>query len=379
MGFFAKLHILWIALVVISLSFFTYLRTFLFSDELIIPVLGVEAKAISANMVPSPVVKVGQPKKEWTLENIFENQTNAVADIVSSETTDRIVLITTGDVIPARTVNHISTNKNNFKWAFENIFPLLKSADITFINMEAPLIKNCPLTDEGFIFCGDERHSEGLLYSGVDIVNYANNHMSNYGIEGIDNTKNLLDSVGILSVGLSSGPVYKTVKGVSFAFLAYNSLGVPEPLLSYADKEKMKREISAVDNAADVVVVGMQWGEEYTTQITSLQKELAHLAVDSGADLVIGNHPHWIQPAEIYKNGVILYAHGNLIFDQMWSLETRQGIIAEFIFKGKELADVVFIPVLIEGYGQPRILEGPEREKILNKFYEDSREFKLSM
>ena len=311
------------------------------------------------------------------LEKLFSRK-RSLNDI-NNIGTDEIVLITTGDVIPARSVNHISTNKNNFKWAFENIAPLLKSADITFINMEAPLIKNCPLTDEGFIFCGDERHSEGLLYSGVDVVNYANNHMSNYGVEGIDNTKNILDSVGILSVGLSSGPVYKTVKGVSFAFLAYNSLGVPEPLVSYADKEKMKREISAVDNAADVVVVGMQWGEEYTTQITSLQKELAHLAVDSGADLVIGNHPHWIQPAEIYKSGVILYAHGNLIFDQMWSLETRQGILAGFIFKGKELADVVFIPVLIEGYGQPRILEGSGREKILNKFYEDSRKFKLSM
>ena len=311
------------------------------------------------------------------LEKLFSRK-RSLNDI-NNIGTDEIVLITTGDVIPARSVNHISTNKNNFKWAFENIAPLLKSADITFINMETPLIKNCPLTDEGFIFCGDERHSEGLLYSGVDVVNYANNHMSNYGVEGIDNTKNILDSVGILSVGLSSGPVYKTVKGVSFAFLAYNSLGVPEPLLSYADKEKMKREISAADNAADIVVVGMQWGEEYTTQITSLQKELAHLAVDSGADLVIGNHPHWIQPAEIYKSGVILYAHGNLIFDQMWSLETRQGIIAEFIFKGKELADVVFIPVLIEGYGQPRILEGSGREKILNKFYEDSRKFKLSM
>ena len=311
------------------------------------------------------------------LEKLFSRK-RSLNDI-NNIGTDEIVLITTGDVIPARSVNHISTNKNNFKWAFENIAPLLKSADITFINMETPLIKNCPLTDEGFIFCGDERHSEGLLYSGVDVVNYANNHMSNYGVEGIDNTKNILDSVGILSVGLSSGPVYKTVKGVSFAFLAYNSLGVPEPLLSYADKEKMKREISAADNAADVVVVGMQWGEEYTTQITSLQKELAHLAVDSGADLVIGNHPHWIQPAEIYKSGVILYAHGNLIFDQMWSLETRQGILAGFIFKGKELADVVFIPVLIEGYGQPRILEGSGREKILNKFYEDSRKFKLSM
>jgi len=311
------------------------------------------------------------------LEKLFSRK-RSLNDI-NNIGTDEIVLITTGDVIPARSVNHISTNKNNFKWAFENIAPLLKSADITFINMETPLIKNCPLTDEGFIFCGDERHSEGLLYSGVDVVNYANNHMSNYGVEGIDNTKNILDSVGILSVGLSSGPVYKTVKGVSFAFLAYNSLGVPEPLLSYADKEKMKREISAADNAADIVVVGMQWGEEYTTQITSLQKELAHLAVDSGADLVIGNHPHWIQPAEIYKSGVILYAHGNLIFDQMWSLETRQGILAGFIFKGKELADVVFIPVLIEGYGQPRILEGSGREKILNKFYEDSRKFKLSM
>src|SRR3989344_1663921 len=378
MNFLIKIHSLWIFGVFLFFVAFGYL-IFKEESELFSPVLGLNIDSETSSTIEGSAVEENpfSYDESFTLEKNFSNRRKFT--YITDLKADEILLITTGDVIPSRSVNHISVNKNNFKWAFENVAPLLKSADITFINMEAPLIKNCPLTDEGFIFCGDERHSEGLLYSGVDIVNYANNHMSNYGVEGIDNTKNILDSVGILSVGLSSGPVYKTVKGVSFAFLAYNSLGVPEPLLSYADKEKMKREISAVDNAADVVVVGMQWGEEYTTQITSFQKELAHLAVDSGADLVIGNHPHWIQPAEIYKSGVILYAHGNLIFDQMWSLETRQGILAGFIFKGKELADVVFIPVLIEGYGQPRILEGSGREKILNKFYEDSRKFKLSM
>ena len=378
MGSFVKFHILWVALVVGSLGLFTYSKTILFSNELIIPILGVRAE----NTTAFPMERIGQPVKpvkEWTLEKIFEKQTNAAADTVSGETTDRVVLLTTGDIIPARSVNYISTSKTNFKWAFENVAPLLKGADITFVNMEAPLIKNCPLTNEGFIFCGDEKHLEGLLYAGVDIVNYANNHMGNYGVEGIDSTKKLLDSGGILSVGLNAGPVYKTVKGIYFAFLAYNSLGVPEPGLSYADKEKMKREINAAHEAADVVVVGMQWGEEYTTQVTSLQKELAHLAVDNGADLVIGNHPHWIQPIEIYKNKIIMYAHGNLIFDQMWSPETRRGVLAGFIFKGKELADVSFTSILIEGYGQPKILEGAESEKILKKLYEDSLKYKSAL
>ncbi|HLB51477.1 hypothetical protein A3F07_02620 [candidate division WWE3 bacterium RIFCSPHIGHO2_12_FULL_38_15] len=378
MNFLIKIHSLWIFGVFLFFVAFGYL-IFKEESELFSPVLGLNIDSETSSTIEGSAVEENpfSYDESFTLEKNFSNRRKFT--YITDLKADEILLITTGDVIPSRSVNHISVNKNNFKWAFENVAPLLKSADITFINMEAPLIKNCPLTDEGFIFCGDERHLEGLTFAGVDVVNYANNHMGNYGTEGIDNTKKLLDSAGILSVGLSTGPVYKTVKGVTFAFLAYNSLGVPEPLLSYADKDKMKREISAADKAADVVVVGMQWGEEYTTRITSLQKELAHLAVDSGADLVIGNHPHWIQPMEIYENGVILYAHGNLIFDQMWSTETRQGIIVGFIFKGKKLEDLAFTPVLIEGYGQPIILDGPESEKILNKFYEDTLKLKNTL
>ncbi|EKD67007.1 MAG: hypothetical protein ACD_48C00640G0003, partial [uncultured bacterium] len=98
------------------------------------------------------------------------------------------------------------------------------------------------------------------------------------------------------------------------------------------------------------------WGEEYTATPSARQKELAHFIIDSGADLILGNHPHWIQPPEVYSGKYIMYAHGNTIFDQMWSEETKIGVIGKYTFSGMRLVDVEFIPTYIQDYGQPTLV-----------------------
>jgi poly-gamma-glutamate synthesis protein (capsule biosynthesis protein) len=106
--------------------------------------------------------------------------------------------------------------------------------------------------------------------------------------------------------------------------------------------------------------------------------DIAHLAIDSGADLIIGNHPHWVQATEIYKRkpglgeaaasdeGWISYAHGNYIFDQMWSYETRVGVIGKYTFYDDQLIGVEFTPTLIDNYTQPIPMTGDERQSILD-------------
>jgi len=103
----------------------------------------------------------------------------------------------TGDIIPARSVNFQTLKKNDFTWAWKNIAQILKTGDITVINLESPLIADCPVVNDGFQFCGDKQHSEGLVYAGVDVVALANNHIGNYGKNGIDETVKLLRSRGI--------------------------------------------------------------------------------------------------------------------------------------------------------------------------------------
>ena len=273
-------------------------------------------------------------------------------------------MIATGDVIPARVVNIQATKFKNFQWPYQKVAGILKNADITFINLETPLIRDCPLINDGFKFCGSDKNIEGLTYSGIDVASLANNHAGNYGLEAINYTAMLLRNNSILVTG-QNGPVYKDVRGLTFAFLGYNDIGYKQEGISWADEAKIRTEIAEARKKSDVVVVTFHWGIEYQSQPNERQKFLGHLAIDSGADLVIGNHPHWVQPIEIYKDKLITYAHGNFVFDQEWSLKTKQGVIGKYTFYDNQLIDVEYLPILIENYGQPHFLTGDEKKIIL--------------
>lgn len=266
------------------------------------------------------------------------------------------VLTVSGDIITARSVNAQSIRKNDPIWSFRNIGSILGMGDLTLINLETPLVRDCPITDEGMIFCGRTENIEGLIFSGVDIVNVANNHFGNYGLEGVYETTELLKNSGMLVSGLTNQPVYTEVNGVKFSFLGFNDIE-RQVGVSHTDKEIMISQISEADTNSDIVVVSFHWGDEYTALPNTRQVELAHLAIDYGADLIIGNHPHWIQGEEYYKGKYIKYAHGNTIFDQMWSEETKKGVIGVYTFKGHALDSVHFIDTYIKDYGQPVIVE----------------------
>lgn len=292
-------------------------------------------------------------------------QTKLISSVVEQNTW---TLVATGDVIPARSVNYKTLTHKDFTWAWKNIASITKSGDITVINLESPLIENCPIINEGFIFCGDKRHIEGLEYAGVDVVTLANNHIGNYGKDGIDETIRLLRSRGIDVTGINEEPPIRTIKNIRVGFLAYNDIGSPEEGVSWADTSVMEKEIQKLRNNVDVLVVSMSWGEEYTATPSVRQKELAHFIINSGADLILGNHPHWIEPPETYKGKYIMYAHGNTIFDQMWSEETKIGVIGKYTFSGMRLINVEFIPTYIKDYGQPMLLTGDAKEKVLQQF-----------
>lgn len=316
---------------------------------------------------PSPTAPIEPTRAPLSPDRIFTTDKEWLDELDQSKI--RTVLAT-GDVIPSRSVNSLTVAKHDFRWPYEHTADRLRDADITFINLETPLIKDCPVTTEGMVFCGDSRNGEGISFAGVDVASLANNHAGNHGVEGVQETaalllQNKIDVVGLYENG-SQKPVIKDIRGIRFAFLGYNDISKDQPGIADVDEEQIKQEIQAARSAAQVVIVTFHWGAEYQAQPDDRQVELGHMTIDAGADLVIGNHPHWIQPIEMYKGKLITYAHGNFVFDQMWSQKTREGVIGKYYFYDNELIDVEYTPLQIDNYGQPHFVENVQKQRIMD-------------
>ncbi len=276
-------------------------------------------------------------------------------------------LLVTGDVIPARGVDYFATGRHDFLWPFRRTADYTKNADVTYINLESPLFAGCPV-DPGpsFTFCGDARFVDGLKLMGADVANLANNHLTNYGAQGVTLTDQLLHQHGIQTSGL--GPVAVIdVRGIKFGFIGFNGVG------RAIDKTALKEGIARARQLADIVVVQSHWGKEYERQpladphVPTPDDPVAigHSAVDWGADIVIGNHPHWYQGIEIYHGKLITYAHGNFVFDQMWSEETREGVIGTYTFYGTQLVAATWKAYRIYDYGQPVFMNAKDNATAL--------------
>lgn len=111
----------------------------------------------------------------------------------------------------------------------------------------------------------------------------------------------------------------------------------------------------------------MHAGNEYTEKPNDSQVNFAHAAIEAGADLIIGHHPHVVQPMEKYEGKYIFYSLGNFVFDQMWSQETKQGLTIKVYFTKKEISKISFLPVVTDNLAQPRMVNNNEAEKILKR------------
>ncbi|HLF08097.1 MAG TPA: CapA family protein [Dehalococcoidia bacterium] len=283
-------------------------------------------------------------------------------------------LIATGDVIPARYTDVVMRSRgDDFLYPVAAIKEATADADLTVINLEAPLIDGCPYHASGFVFCGRPGFIAALQAAGVDVVTLENNHVRNYGPKGLAETTTHLERAGIAWANRHT-PAVLDVRGLTFGFLAFNAVG------ERIDREGMTEQIVGLRSQVDILVVAFHWGAEYTALPMQAvlaaddPVELGHRAVDAGADLIIGNHPHWVQGLELYAQKLITYAHGNFIFDQMWSYETRVSVIGRYTFYDNILVGVTFMPTLIMNYAQPVLLEGSGAQGVLERMKEASEQ-----
>lgn len=263
------------------------------------------------------------------------------------EKKQRIKLVTVGDVMLGRSVNTAMVRRKDWKYPFLEVGEYLQRADIVFGNLESPFGESCPYTDVGMIFCADKRSVEGLVWSGFGVMSLENNHSLNQGVRGYELSESWLEENEIRGLSRDEVEIIET-GGLKVGFLAFDDVS------KRIDQKKMIELVLDTKRKVDVVVVSVHWGWEYRDKPNERQVILGRAMVDNGADVVLGHHPHWIQTVEEYKNGVIVYSLGNFVFDQMWSEETRLGLVGEFWLGKNGVEDYGFKRVKIFEYSQPR-------------------------
>jgi len=246
-----------------------------------------------------------------------------------------------GDLGLGRHITSTARAKNDFFWSFREIHPWLDQNDFNLANLESPIIKDCPPGPTGtFTFCGDTRF---IPYLSSFVLNLNNNHILNYGIDGLNQTKAYLPNNSFYDDFF-----IKNINGISFGFLGYDFITYPK-----TNKTEVINKISQYRPSVDFLIVSIHWGNEYLPEAEKWRVDFAHQIIDAGADVIHGHHPHVWQDIETYKNKLIFYSFGNFIFDQSWSYETSHSQAARLVFQKGELPTYELFPYAIKFNSQP--------------------------
>lgn len=266
----------------------------------------------------------------------------------------------------------------DFNYFFENVKSVFEEDDLTIVNFEGTLTDSTIREDKQFAFKADKSYAEILTDGFVEAANLANNHSKDYGEQSYNDTMDALDEAGITNFGYDRVAI-KKVKGIKVGlvgtYVLADGLGV---------KDSMEKNIQDLkDEGAQVIIASFHWGEEKAEYPNDVQVELAHAAIDAGADLVLGHHPHVLQGIEKYKGKNIVYSLGNFCFGgNMYPSDMDTMIFQQtFTLKGGKLQEdnvTNIIPCSIssvEDYNnyQPTPAAGEKETEILNKITQRSQ------
>ncbi len=242
---------------------------------------------------------------------------------------DTLVVGAVGDLMIGSWLTEI-LDREGAAYPFGEVAELLDRADLLIGNLEGPFLDDTTgivPADKSYTFAVPSRHVETLQAGGIDAVTLANNHILDFGMEGLRRTWEVLEGAGIDHIGTgidsSSAHRHRIVErgGRRVALLAYNHVFPAEFWAkegrggtAHASDEGLAREVRRAESEADLVIVSFHWSAELLEKEKGYQQILARIAVDNGADLVIGHHPHVIQPLEWYRGRLIAYSLGNFIF-----------------------------------------------------------------
>ncbi len=315
---------------------------------------------------PAPVTKAPAPLAPTAIANaatvLFARAPAAPADPVTT-------LTFVGDIMLDRGVKK-SVEKNaagNYDWLFENV-QSFADADILFGNLEGPASDQGKNVGSEYSFRMDPGTPAVLARAGFDVLSVANNHAGDWGVSAFADTVNRVKAAGLLPVGgdedASKAAGVKIIEknGITFGFIGASDVGPTwlaagssTPGIMIASDAAWPSVIRTAAALCDILIVSYHFGEEYHAEPTARQQQLAHLAIDNGARVVVGHHPHVAEPVERYKDGIIVYSLGNFIFDQYFSPETMEGQVLNLSFSGKELTEAATSSVLLDPAFKPSL------------------------
>ena len=268
-------------------------------------------------------------------------------------------------------------DSNGPEYFFQNVKSIFDADDLTIVNMEGTLTEETARQDKTYAFKGPAEYAQILTSGGVEAANLANNHSHDYGDKSYTDTIETIEAAGIVSFGYDRTAVMD-VNGIKVGLV-----GTYELADGMGCEDEMIANIKAVEEqGAQIVIVSFHWGLERENYPTENQVNLAHSAIDNGADLVLGHHPHVLEGIEVYNGKNIVYSLGNFCFGGNSNPSDKDTMIFQQTFtveNGELAADNVtnIIPCSVSsesGYNnyQPTPLEGDEAERVLGRIEEYS-------
>lgn len=268
----------------------------------------------------------------------------------------------------------------DYSYFLKNVAPVFAEDDLTIVNFEGTLSRQGERADKTFAFRGKPEYVQILTTSSVEAANLANNHSADYGDVSLTDTIKYLNEAGITNfIGTNTAIV--EVNGINVGLVGIDALNEEEAA-------KIEKAIGSVKTmGAQLVIVCIHWGIEKENIPTDEQVQLAHQAIDLGADLVLGTHPHVLQGVEKYEGKYILYSLGNFCFGGNDNPADKDTVIYRQIFTFVDGAlqiddNYVLIPATISGHDdyndyQPAIATGERKTEIQNRLLDYSSQFGL--
>jgi poly-gamma-glutamate capsule biosynthesis protein CapA/YwtB (metallophosphatase superfamily) len=297
----------------------------------------------------------------------------------------------TGVIVPARCVQAAIDRRGDHDYLYTEVRGLLSAADLAVGTFNAtmsliPTHTGCVAT---YLLVGDPQNADALGRAGFDLMSVATNHIKNCGVVGCGDkaffdTLDNLRRVGIQTIGAgqnlqdASQPVVVSVHGIRFGFVSLGQIeqttfaGPDKPGIAVLTPESLRSAIAAARQVSDVVIAMPHWGPEDVASPNYIQRDLAQVAVQAGADLVVGNHTHVVQAVQTIDGVPVFYGLGNFVFDQGLP-DHKQGAILRVTFRGAHLAGFDLIPTHVDHDGSVHIAGPLEAAQILGRVEQASQ------
>ncbi|MEA2513885.1 MAG: hypothetical protein QOJ59_3372 [Thermomicrobiales bacterium] len=315
-----------------------------------------------------------------------------------------------GDIVPGRNVHFKMLHYGDYTRPFHKVAAELSSYDLTFANLEGNLSANIepPSDTHTFSFISSPQMLDGFKLAGIDAVSLANNHSTwnsaGWGVSALVDTLDALDAAGVARFGAGHNldearagwtsevkgkrvaivgidgvtaneqprDQFATVQNTALGEGEYAGAGPDQPGTNPFAVDQFLADIEGLVGDYDIVIPYFHFGVEYVAVPPDWAVQGAHAAIDAGATMVLTNHPHVIQGMEIYAGKPIVYSMGNFIFDQMFSVEVREGLILEIVLRGNTVVGLRARGVEIEDFHQPRLMTAGEHASLMDRFWDAS-------